>query len=117
MENDRLSAFLSESAQLPDFAAVASPSVMMRSPAGTTPLHIASFRGDTAVLRTLLEAGADPNAVGEHGSTPLHAALEQKYLQVARILIAAGSSLDARKSDGVTAREMSKLVSLWETES
>ena len=117
MENDNLSAFLSEIALLAEFAATTSPSVMMRSPTGTTPLHIAAIRGDTGVVRTLLEAGADPNAAGEHGTTPLHAALEHKHLQVARMLIVAGSTLEAANNDGITARDMTKAVSLWETES
>ena len=117
MENDNLSAFLSEIAALTEFAAITSPSVMMRSPTGTTPLHIASIRGNTGLVRTLLEAGADPNAVGERGATPLHAALAHKHLQVARMLIVAGSSLDAANIDGITARELTKTVSLWETES
>ena len=64
----------------------------------------------------LLEAGADPNAVGERGCTPLHAALERQHLQVARMLIAAGSSLDAENSDGVVARDLTKGVALWEAE-
>ena len=116
MDNERLSAFLREIAQRPDFAAVPVPGVMMRSPAGNTPLHIAAIHGDTLVVRALLDAGADPNAAGEQGDTPLHGALGQKHLQVARMLIAAGGSLDASNRDGVTARDMTQAVSLWETE-
>lgn len=116
MGSNRLSAVLSELAKLPDFAGVASPSLTMRSPAGNTPLHVAATRGDTQSVRVLLEEGADPNAVGEHGCTPLHQALKQEHLQVARILVAAGASLDAKDGAGVTCRDMTKVVSLWETQ-
>ena len=79
-------------------------------------MHLAATRGDTKAIQALLEAGADPNVVGERGRTPLHAALEQRHRQAARMLIAAGCSLDAKNSDGLTARDMTKDFALWETE-
>lgn len=79
-----------------------------------TALHEAASRGDVAAVRQLLDAGADPNAVGERGCTPLHRALERQRLQVARMLIAAGASLDARNGDGVSCREIGGAMSLWE---
>ena len=38
------------------------------------PLHDAAEKGDTATVKDLLSAGADPNArtEGENGWTPLH---------------------------------------------
>lgn len=116
MGSDRLAAILADIAELPSFAAIATPSVMMRSPVGETPLHIAAARGDIEAVRVLLDAGAEPNAVGEHNYTPLHEALEQGHPQVARMLIAAGASLDAANVDGATAREMAKALCLWEAE-
>jgi len=38
---------------------------------GWTPLHVATFIGDTASARMLLEAGADPQARTHLGETPL----------------------------------------------
>ena len=116
MESDRLSAVLSEIAKLPDFAGVDVPSVTMRSSAGNTALHVAATRGDRNAVHLLLEAGAEPNAVGEGGSTPLHEALAQQHVQVARMLVAAGSQLDAKNHDGVTPRDMAKTIPLWEGE-
>ena len=89
----------------------------MGDPIADTPLHAAAIRGDTNAVRTLLEAGADPNAPGGQGGTPLHAALEKGHRQVARILIAAGSALDAENNAGVSAREIAKALALWETDS
>jgi ankyrin repeat protein len=114
MEDDRLAAVLHEIASLPEFSGISSPSVTMRSHAGDTPLHVVCIRGDRGAVHLLLEAGADPNAVGEHGCTPLHKALEQEHLQVARMLVAAGASLDATNRDGVTPRDLAKDVPLWE---
>lgn len=116
MDHERLSALLREIAELPDFAGTANPSVGMRSPNGNTPLHVAALRGEAVAVRLLLEAGADPNAVGERGCTPLHHALEKAHRNVARMLVAAGSSLDAKNRDAITPRDMTKTVPLWEGE-
>lgn len=116
MTADGLSAVLREIAALPDFSGVGAPSVSMRNPAGTTPLHVAAIRGDRNAVRVLLDASADPNAVDEGGCTPLHEALKAPHLQVARMLVAAGGQLDARSRDGVSPREMARLLPLWEGE-
>ena len=116
MTADRLSAVLGEIAALPDFSGVDAPAVTMRSPAGSTPLHVAALRGDRNAVRLLLDAGADSNAVGEGGCTPLHEALKHPHLQVARMLVAAGGQLDAKNRDGVSPREMARSLPLWESE-
>jgi hypothetical protein len=36
----------------------------------TTPLHVAAKQGHVAIVKRLLELGADPNAKDEHGYTP-----------------------------------------------
>lgn len=62
----------------------------------STPLHFASHRGHTEIVRTLLEHGADANArEGCSGTTPLHWAAEAGHRDVAAALIDAGASLEA----------------------
>ena len=41
---------------------------------GLTPLHLAALKGKPMMTKFLLEHGADPNALSEHGETPLHLA-------------------------------------------
>ncbi|XP_042054165.1 uncharacterized protein LOC121798950 [Salvia splendens] len=61
---------------------------------GLTPLHIATWRNHIAVVRRLLEEGADPNARdGESGWSSLHRALHFGHLAVACVLLQFGASL------------------------
>jgi ankyrin repeat protein len=64
---------------------------------GSTPLHLAAFRGLTEIVRTLLELGADAHALErESGSTPLHWAAEGGHSEVVRLLLAHGADLEVR---------------------
>ena len=116
MTADSLAAVLEEIARLADFSGVDVPSVAMRGTWGATPLHVAAVRGDRNAVRVLLDAGADPNAVDDAGRTALHDALAHPHVQVARMIVAAGGQLDAKNRDGVSPREMARLVPLWEAE-
>ncbi|WEH42026.1 ankyrin repeat domain-containing protein [Streptomyces sp. AM 2-1-1] len=49
---------------------------------------------DTASVRTLLRAGADPEAADAHGNTPLYIAAVQGDADVAEILLRAGARAD-----------------------
>jgi uncharacterized protein len=69
----------------------------------TTPLHAVSdwpgyFPNGPAVVRTLLAAGADPDAPVEgswHSETPLHWAASSDDVEVAEALIAGGANIEA----------------------
>jgi len=63
-------------------------------------ITLAALVGDADVARALLEAGADPNALGSDGRTPLHAAAFAGRLPVVRRLLEAGADPAKRGPDG-----------------
>lgn len=72
----------------------------------TDQLHLACQAGDVAVVRLLLECGADPNrhnvsATSDHG-TALHYAARGGHLETARALLEHGAEVDARDGIGYT---------------
>jgi uncharacterized protein len=65
---------------------------------------------DPAVLKLLLEAGADVYAVTSTRSTPLHVAAAHNYTaSVICLLIKVGVSVQAKNSYGYTAAQIAKL--------
>ena len=73
---------------------------------GDTPLHVLLWRKDFGGAKDLIEAGADPNAVGDMGETPLHVAIRQEAPDVIDSLLAAGANPDIRSEFGETPRSM-----------
>ena len=71
---------------------------------GSSLLHYAAWLGGPQVIRSLLEAGADPNARTDDGWTPLHAAAESNEHpdEVVAVLVAAGADSNARTQRGTT---------------
>jgi ankyrin repeat protein len=75
---------------------------------GETPLHVAVIWGDAEAVRTLLSAGANPNAQGEHGFTPLHEAVEQRNLPLVKLLVQSGASNTIRNSEQLTPKDFAE---------
>ncbi len=76
---------------------------------GFTPLHLAAFFGNSAILDFLVEAGADVNAVATNGSLlrPIHSAAAHSQNQVAQnmveTLVVHGADVNVKQQGGFTA--------------
>lgn len=66
------------------------------------PLRNAANNGDIARVRSLLDQGADPDSVNQHGETALHVALARGHHDVVQVLLQAGSRLDIESKRGWT---------------
>ena len=67
-----------------------------------TPLCNAAIRGDEAVVRALIEAGADVNLARGIGATPLYIAAHNGQEAVVRALIELGADVNQASDDGTT---------------
>jgi ankyrin repeat protein len=75
--------------------------------ARVTPLGSASAAGQTAVVRRLIDAGADVTAEGELGGfTPLHAAAANGDPELVNLLLEHGADAAAPADDGRTPRDL-----------
>jgi len=68
---------------------------------GETPLHLASYHGDRALIEFLVEKGAKLNSVSKEGSRPLHCALRKRQAKSAKLLIRKGAAVDVADNEGV----------------
>jgi ankyrin repeat protein/mono/diheme cytochrome c family protein len=68
-----------------------------RGPRGSTPLMTAALYGDTALVKRLLAAGADPNATNSAGATALMWAVPDSDKM--ELLLDAGADANARSGD------------------
>jgi len=64
-----------------------------------TPLHIAGKSGSGAVVRALLKAGSDPNALTTSGATPLHFAAASGSVDAVNALLDKRADPNARESE------------------
>ena len=72
---------------------------------GDTPLHVMVWRNDAYAVEVLLEAGANPNAVGDMGETPLHVAVSKENFTIVETLLRAGAKTNIRSEFNETAQE------------
>ena len=63
-------------------------------------LHFASRAGFTDLTELLLEHGANPHAVDDHGATPLHLAAAAGHADVALLLVKNGAALTVADQRG-----------------
>ncbi len=86
------------------------PDVAPRGAAGRSAVRAAFEFPDLATAEltaaSLLSNGADPNAAQPDGSTALHAAAARGAVDLVEMLIRKGADVDARDSNGRTARDL-----------
>ncbi len=78
-------------ALFPDRMGDAPVAVDSRDVDGDTALHVIVRRGELEGVRVLLDAGANPDAIGDMGETPLHIAVGGGHREIAAALMAAGA--------------------------
>ena len=74
-----------------------------RDPRGSTPLLLATYLQQEAVVEALVEAGADVNARDAAGNTPLMGLCFKGYLPLAKYLLAHGADVNVANFTGATA--------------
>lgn len=94
----------------------------VRSPLGSTPLHLAATNPDRSAMTVLLAAGADPNARDNDGSTPILMAAYASKAANCQQLLEAGADPLIKNNFGrdatamarkVKADEAAGVISLW----
>ena len=97
-------AALGDVARLQELVSGAPAQVSARSGDGFTPLHLASFFGQTDAARILLAQGADVDAhgLGWMTGTALHSAASGAHADIVDMLLAAGADPNARQAGGWT---------------
>ena len=71
-----------------------------------TALHAGASRGGAAIVKMLLEVGADPNAKQERGFVPLHSAAANGNAEVVELLLKHGANAQVKAEDGKTPADM-----------
>lgn len=80
-----------------------------------TPLNRASYKGQTEIVRLLLEKGADAAIGDNENSQPIHNAAVAGHVNVLEILLESGVDIDTRDANGNTALIFSLIYSQFET--
>jgi len=75
---------------------------------GPPPFREAANREPLDAVKTLLAAGANPNANAPDGSTPLHQAVAARQVAIIRALVGAGAKLDAVNQDNLTPLQLAE---------
>jgi ankyrin repeat protein len=75
---------------------------------GNTPLHCACSVRCQAIVKTLLDYGADINCANEDGDTPLHWAAFSGFKEIVKILLDRGVDINCKNRVGETALDVAR---------
>ena len=78
------------------------------------PLHLATARGNLPVVRYLLRAGCDVDAVDWAGRSPLHLAAQEGAVDCTKCLISYGADVNGRDSDNANPLHLTTLTPIIE---
>jgi uncharacterized protein len=78
-------------------------------------LAAAAFKGNVAIVRLLLEYGADVNGRGHDGKTALMMAAMFNRTEIVDLLLAHGADINARDANGLTAQAAAQIMSAPDT--
>uniref|UniRef100_A0A5K3F9L6 ANK_REP_REGION domain-containing protein n=1 Tax=Mesocestoides corti TaxID=53468 RepID=A0A5K3F9L6_MESCO len=73
-----------------------------------TPIHLSTKKQDIAMLRFLIQEGAEVDCTDENGRTALMIACESGNAEIAELLISCGANIDLCDNNGQTAEEIAK---------
>jgi ankyrin repeat protein len=73
-----------------------------KTDAGDSPIHLAAWQDQPAIVLLLLNSGANVAGRGEGGNTPLHYAAKNGSVEVATVLVNRRATIDARNASGET---------------
>lgn len=75
-------------------------------------LYNATVRGDTTMLRLLIQAGAPVRVIEPDGETLLHLATKSGQPEIAKVLIEAGLSIEQTDHSGITPMQLAEFYQL-----
>jgi ankyrin repeat protein len=87
--------------------------VSSRTHDGDTPLHIACWQKQIAIVGTLAAYGPDVNAIGAYGRTPLHYAVHGGRaisVPIVGVLLAMGANPTIRDGKGISVEDWAKIA-------
>lgn len=73
---------------------------------GNTPLHLAAGKGNTQMVKQLLEKGLKVDEPGPGELTPLHLAAQGGHLDIVELLVQSGADIQVQNRRGNTAMEL-----------